>query len=162
MIIRRAAPQDCDDLCMLIDQVDALHRNNQPEVFRKPIGPVRDREYVLALIADDNVGLFVAEVDGALGGMIHAFVRDTPDIPVLVPRRFVMIDNMVVREDWRGRGLGRALITTVHQWAIEKGATSVELNVYDFNQQARDFYESMGYEVVRHSMSRPLEDDAAQ
>jgi GNAT superfamily N-acetyltransferase len=160
-IIRKAKPQDYEALCELIDQVDALHRDHLPGIYRKPEGPVRDKEEVATLLTDDNVGLFVAEMEGELAGYIHAFVRDTPPIPVFVPRRFIMIDSMAVKKNERRKGIGQALIAKVHQWAIEKEATSVELNVYEFNQEAIMFYEALGYEVVRHLMSKTFGNKAA-
>ncbi len=36
-------------------------------------------------------------------------------------------------------------------------ATAGELNVYAFNREAVAFYRALGYEVLRHTMSRGLE-----
>ncbi len=155
--IRKATPQDYSELCVVIDQGDALHRDNVPQLFQKPIGPVRSRDYILGLLADENVGLFVAEQDGTLVGFVHVIIRDAPAVPMFVPRCYAMIDSIAVREEYRGQGIGHALMTQAHDWAAAKGATSVELNVYDFNKQARAFYRSLGYEIQAHWMRKPLE-----
>ena len=63
IIIRQATAEDYDALCAIIDEVDTLHRDRMPHIFQKPPGPVRDREYILGLLADENVGLFVAEIE---------------------------------------------------------------------------------------------------
>lgn len=160
-IIRKAILEDYDALCELIDQVDALHRDRLPNIYRKPDGPVREENEIAALIADERVGLFVAEVEGELAGYIHAYLRDTPPVPVLVPRRFGMIDSMAVGANQRRKGIGQALIAQVQGWAREKGAASLELNVYEFNQDALLFYEALGFSVLRRGMSKPLEDEAA-
>ena len=39
-------------------------------------------------------------------------------------------------------------------WAIAKGATSIELNVYEFNEAAISFYESLGYQALSRKMSK--------
>src|SRR5262245_52849245 len=44
--IREAGMQDYDGLCKLIEHVDALHRDHRPEIFRKPDGPTRARDYI--------------------------------------------------------------------------------------------------------------------
>ncbi len=160
-IIRKAILDDYDALCELIDQVDALHRDRLPGIYRRPDGPVREKNEIAAFIADERVGLFVAEVEGELAGYIHAYLRDTPPVPVLVPRRFAMIDSMAVGKNQRRKGIGQALIAQVQRWAREQGATSVELNVYEFNRGALRFYEALGFKVLRRGVSKPLEDEAA-
>jgi ribosomal protein S18 acetylase RimI-like enzyme len=153
---RTATAQDYDDLCRIIDQVDALHRENVPHVFRKPDGPVRERTYILGLLADTDHGLFVAEVEGQVAGFVHVTVWDTPPIPILVPRRLAIVDNLAVSRDQRRLGIGRALMQEAQRWAIEQGAAEIELNVFEFNQPAMAFYQSLGYETLRRRMGRRL------
>ena len=47
----------------------------------------------------------------------------------------------------------------MHAWAIEKGASSVELNVYEFNQEAIALYRAMAYETLRRQMGKKLSED---
>ena len=154
--IRQPTAEDYATLCDLFDEVDALHRDHLPHMFQKPNGPVRERDYYLGLIADENVGLFVAEVSGKPVGFVHAVVRDTPVIPVFVPRRYAVVDSIGVKPEFQGHGIGRMLMGIVHEWAIAKGATSIELNVYEFNETAIAFYQSLGYETLSRRMSKTL------
>jgi ribosomal protein S18 acetylase RimI-like enzyme len=155
--IRRATAQDYEALCEIIEDVDALHREALPSIFRESSGPVRERAYLLGLLADEDHGLFVAEIEGQAAGYVHVTARDAPPIPILVPRRVAVVDNVVVKEAYRRSGLGRALMGRVEQWAQAKGATEVELNVYEFNEAAIAFYESLGYEVFSRRMGRRLD-----
>jgi ribosomal protein S18 acetylase RimI-like enzyme len=154
--IRQATAEDYDALCTIIDEVDTLHRDRMPHIFQKPPGPVRDKEYILSLLADDNIGLFVAEVEGQVAGFVHVLVRDTPPWPVLVPRRRAFIDSLAVGQEFRRHGIGRALMDQAHAWAITKGAADVELNVYEFNQPALAFYQALGYETSTRRMVKNL------
>ncbi len=162
--IRRATAHDYDELCEIIEEVDALHREHLPHLFRKPEGPARERDYILGLLSDQDVAWFVAEVEGPvprgtegrLAGFVHVVVRDTPPIPIVVPRRLAIVDNLAVREGFRRAGIGRALMDKAHRWARNKGATEVELNVYEFNESAIAFYRSLGYENQRRMMSKRL------
>jgi ribosomal protein S18 acetylase RimI-like enzyme len=156
LTIRAARARDYDQLCQLIDEVDALHRDNQPHVFRKPSGPVRDKGYILDLIAQEHMRLLVAEVAGQLVGFLHILVTDAPDIPICVPRRYALVDNLVVSASWRRAGIGQALMQEASQWAAAKGAVEIELTVYDFNREAIAFYRSLGYETFSHRMRKSL------
>lgn len=150
--IREATLRDYEALCEVIEVVDSLHREALPHVYRKPDGPARDRGFISGIIADANHALFVAERDGRVIGLVHVLVRWTPDIPIVVPRRYAVIENIVVRENYRRFGVGRALVERAHQWALDKGITQVELTVWEFNQGAIAFYEKLGYETASRRM----------
>jgi ribosomal protein S18 acetylase RimI-like enzyme len=154
--IHKATAEDYNTLCELFDEADALHRGTLPHIFQKPNGPVRERDYYWGLIADENVGLFVAEVGEKLVGFVHAVIRDAPAISVFVPRRYAIVDGIGVKSEFQNHGIGRMLMDTVHEWAIAKGATSIELNVYEFNKTAIAFYQRLGYETLSRKMSRVL------
>jgi ribosomal protein S18 acetylase RimI-like enzyme len=154
--IRKATADDYNTLCELFDEIDALHRNNLPHIFQKPSGSVREQEYYSGLIADENVALLVAEVDERLVGFIHAACRDTPAFPVLVPRRFAIVDSIGVKAGFQNHGIGRILMDKIKEWAIEKGVISIELNVYEFNRTAISFYEKLGYRTLSRKMSKEL------
>jgi ribosomal protein S18 acetylase RimI-like enzyme len=49
----------------------------------------------------------------------------------------------------------------VRVWAIAKGATAIELNVYEFNETAIAFYERLGYQTLSRKMSKELAKDKA-
>jgi ribosomal protein S18 acetylase RimI-like enzyme len=154
--VRPATAQDYEVLCEILDEVDALHRQKLPHFFRRPEGPVRERAYILEQLADEDVAIFIAEVEGQPAGLVHVVVQDTPPIPILVPRRWAMVDSIVVKERFRRRGIGRALMDEGQRWALSKGAAEIELSVFEFNKPARAFYESLGYETTRRRMGRRL------
>jgi diamine N-acetyltransferase len=154
--VRKATTNDYNTLCELFDEMDALHRANLPHIFQKPRGLVREQEYYSGLIADENVGLFVAEAGGRIIGFIHAIVRETPAFPVFVPRRYAIVDSFVVKLEFQNHGTGRILMDRMQEWAIAKGAASIELNVYEFNETAISFYERLGYQTISRKMSKEL------
>ncbi len=158
---RKATADDYDSLCELFNEMDALHRDNLPHIFEKPDGAARENDYYLGLIADENVALLVAEAGGNLVGFVHAIVRDAPVMPVFVPRRYAIVDGIVVKSGFQNHGIGRILMDKMQEWTIAKGATSIELNVYEFNETAISFYERLGYRTLSRKMSKELKKDKA-
>ena len=152
--IREAVASDYDELCDVFDEGDALHRENLPRVFQKPMGAPRSRDYVLGLIADERVGFFVAQAGDRLAGLVCVRLREAPELPICVRRRYAVIDNVVVKEAFRRAGVGRALVERAREWAVAKGADSIELNVWEFNQEAIAFYRALGYETASRKMSK--------
>jgi ribosomal protein S18 acetylase RimI-like enzyme len=157
--LRAARYTDYDALCALLEEIDELHREQHPEFFRQPPGPARSASYMRSLIADSKVGFFVAVEEEALVGCIIIAAHQTPDLPILMPRSYAVVDCVVVREAVRGRGVGRALMARGERWARERGLEAIELNVFEFNTAAQAFYEELGYEVVSRRMVKPLHFD---
>jgi shikimate dehydrogenase len=157
--IRKAVASDYADLCPLFEEGDALHREHLPHIFQKPSGAVRGREYVLGLIANEAVGFFVAHAENQLVGLICVMLRQSPEGPIFVQRRYAVVDNVVVQEGFRHAGIGRELMEKAHEWAMAAGVESIELNVWEFNQDAIAFYKTLGYETIsRKIRKRPRSD----
>src|SRR5437588_2036063 len=155
-VLREASQEDYEAVCALLAQVDRLHAEALPEFFRSVEGPARSREWFAAILADEHAALFVAEQQGTLLGLIRCLVRMTPALPMVIPRRFVQIEDLVVGEPFRHQGVGQTLLERVHQWACEQGITEVELGVWEFNADARALYEHLGYRTQRRVMIQRL------
>jgi len=154
--IRAAEPADYPSVCAVIDEVDALHRHALPHIFRSAGGPVRERADFLRWIADEGSGLFVAEAAGEVIGFGHVWIREAPQLPIFVPRRYAVVDSLAVNAGWRARGVGRTLMAQAEVWAVAKGANALELHVWEFNRDAIAFYERLGYGATSRRMSKPL------
>ena len=157
--VRKGAADDYNSLCEVFDEGDALHRDNLPHIFQKPSSVAREQNYYLGLVADENVALLVAEADEKLVGFVHAIVRDTPAMPIFVPRRYAIVDGLAVKSGFQNRGIGKFLIDKMQEWAIARGATSIELNVYEFNVTAISFYEGLGYQSFTRKMRKEIKKD---
>jgi len=57
-----------------------------------------------------------------------------------------LLEDLFVREDARGSGLGRALVTAVVDLARTRGCRRVELDANDGNAAAMALYTSMGFD----------------
>ena len=157
LTIRSAKPDDYEACCILLDQVDALHRDNLPHVYRQsPEGSVRDRDYWTKLVGDDRAGVLVAEATENLIGLVHLRLQETPPLPILVPRRFVFVDTLVVDHRHRRKGIARRLMDAAEKWAIDRQAEQMELTVLEFNNSAIAFYEELRYETLNRRMGKAL------
>jgi len=154
--IRRATLDDYSALSAVLDEGDAFHQQALPGFFRKAEGPARAVEFIANMLSDPNGAVFVAELEREIVGVVNAGIRETPDVPILVPRRFAWVDTLVVKGSCRRLGVGRTLMERVHQWAIEQGATEVELHVWNFNRGAIAFYEDLGYATASRRMHKRL------
>ena len=154
--IRPAVEDDFAQLCVLFDELDELHRNARPDIFRKPAGDARSRDDVKWLIGGDDGTILVADDRDRLAGLAVVLRRSPPAHPLLVSRKVVEIDNIVVHSAYRRRGIGRSLVAACIAWAKERGADDVEIAVHDFNVAATQFYAALGFEMSVHRLRRRL------
>ena len=60
----------------------------------------------------------------------------------------IWVEDLYVRPAFRGRGIGKALLTRVARIAVAKGCPRLEWSVLDWNTPAVDFYRSLGAESM--------------
>jgi GNAT superfamily N-acetyltransferase len=86
----------------------------------------------------------VAERDGKVLGSIRLLA---PGASFLKHIRNLYIE---VHCEWRGAGLGAALIEAAARWARDHGVEIIALSVLDSNPRARTLYERLGFKVTGH------------
>ena len=155
--IREALSTDYPALVPIADEVHTLHAAAHPSIFQ-PVGRASSlpQAYFDDVLAGDTPTIQVAESAGGIVGFAIITVFDAPPFEVLVPRRIVFIESMVVTEAQRGKGIGQALVEAAIVWGRAKGATTLELTVWEFNQRAKALYERLGFTTIHHTMQREL------
>ncbi|PZV10455.1 MAG: GNAT family N-acetyltransferase, partial [Leptolyngbya sp.] len=59
----------------------------------------------------------------------------------------IYLEDIFVQPDYRGQGIGKALLVHVGQLALERGCGRLEWSVLDWNTPAIEFYQRMGAEI---------------
>src|SRR5215472_2742517 len=155
-VIRAAVQGDHAQLCDLFDELDELHRDARPDIFRNPAGDARSRDDMACLMAGEGGTIVVAEGGSGLVGVAVALLRDPVSHPLLVTRKIVEIDNIVVRRGYQRQGIGRRLVAACVEWARQRRVDDVEIAVHDFNVGAIAFYAALGFEMSVHRLRRRL------
>lgn len=139
----------------LLGELDELHRQRVPWLFRETTEPARSREEYAALIEGPDTTLLIA-VAPEVVGVALVLLKTTPAFPVFVPAQFGLIDNLYVSPSYRRSGVGTALTRAAEEWARSRGGRWLELGVYEFNEGARAFYEELGYATVTRKLYKPF------
>jgi GNAT superfamily N-acetyltransferase len=103
---------------------------------------------------DEQHGVWVAESpDGTVVGWVHGYVCRS-----VAEDAQVEIGGLVVDERHRRRGVGRLLVEHVERWARERDCWAVHVRSNVIREDARAFYESIGYALVKAQrvFRRPL------
>lgn len=70
------------------------------------------------------------------------------------------VEDVFVRPDHRGRGIGKALFKHLAQTAVRENCGRFQWQVLDWNQPAIDFYKSLGAQFMTEWLTVRLEGDA--
>jgi GNAT superfamily N-acetyltransferase len=60
-----------------------------------------------------------------------------------------LVEDVVVAERWRGRGIGQQLMTAIGDWARRHGLTRLQLLADRHNRKALDFYAKAGWQPTQ-------------
>lgn len=104
MQIRAAERAGLASIAVLLDELDALHRERLPEHFAAPVGAARSRDHLLELI-QAPAGVLLADAAGDVVGLVHLVLREPPALPGFAPRRFAIVSPDCPRR----RGAKRSL-----------------------------------------------------
>lgn len=135
--IRIAAPTDLDSLVSLLA---ALFSIEQDFVFDAS----RQRRGLELMLENERGCVLVAEGQGQVIGMCTGQVA----ISTAEGGPALLVEDVIVLEQWRGKGVGRQLLENLGAWAREQGIERFQLLADRNNGPALDFYEALGWQAT--------------
>ncbi|THJ67396.1 GNAT family N-acetyltransferase [Arthrobacter echini] len=133
-LIRAAEPADVPVILQLIHDLAVYER--EPDAVRNTADALRD-----ALFGEQpTIYAHVIEADGAVQGFALWFLNYSTWEGV----NGIYLEDLYVRPEARGAGLGKALLAHLASIAAERGYARVEWSVLNWNEPSIRFYESLG------------------
>ena len=158
--IRPATPED-EPAMTEIQHASAIHHATiDPDRWRMqtPEEGARSRRH-WHRVSPRSEGL-VAVADGRVVGMIELYLKRPRDPEGARTARIKVDLGLAVAPDWRGRGVGSALMRAGEDWARTQGAERMVLDLDANNTGAQRLYERLGYEVEAIAMDKAIEPDS--
>jgi len=100
--------------------------------------------------------VLLAEEDGNVSGFALWFFT----FSTWLGKPGLFLEDLFVRPELRGRGIGKALMLELARIAVREGCGRFEWNVLDWNQPSIDFYRSLGARQLDEWVGCRLEGDA--
>lgn len=170
-MIRRANEKDIPAIMDLLTQVLGVHHEGRPDIFKEE-GQKYTEEELKSIIEDDMTPVFVYVEENqpqeasmshprenpkekVLG---HCFlqIQDHPELPHMYAYKTLYIDDLVVDEDARGKGIGKKLYYFVKDYAKANGFFNVTLHAWECNPNAVAFYRSLGMGVQSYTFEEVI------
>jgi ribosomal protein S18 acetylase RimI-like enzyme len=150
MEIRPATPKDSLTLSALCRDVQSLHAEHHPQVFKMPQSDKFAVEFFDEILASPEFTTYIAEADGRPLGYILCRLVDRPENAFTFTNRFLLIDQISVRPDAQRRGVGTSLLKKAEGLARELGFAKIQLDSWDFNLEAHACFEKFGFEKFNY------------
>ena len=139
VVLRAAAPADLEALVGLLQALFSIEADFRPD-------PDRQRRGLARLLADPaGACVRVAARGDEVVGMVTAqLVVSTAE-----GGASAWVEDLVVAEAVRGRGIGRRLLEAIEAWATARGAARLQLLADRENAPALAFYARLGWGSTR-------------
>ena len=156
MKIRQAVSTDDLLLSSLSMDVQRLHAEHHPDIFKTPQSDDFAVQFFNEMLATPLVRIFIAEEDGKALGCVLCKLIEREENPFTVAMHYLLVDQISVRPEAQGKGVGKALIEKVKVLATELNVSRIQLDSWGFNTSAHIFFEKMGFEKFNHRFWRNL------
>ena len=136
--IRPAGPDDCGEILRLLRQLAAYE--GEPEAVTTDVETLRRDGFG----TERRFETLLAQRDGKVCGMALLFFAYSSwrGAPTLV------LHDLFIEAAERGKGAGRALVEAVARLAVERGCCRIDLNVVEWNETGRRFYQALGFDAL--------------
>lgn len=140
-------------LIVAIDLARADHREallllldeyaRTPEGGGTPLDPDAMARLPALLATRAHYAGWLAFVEDCPVGLINCF----EGVSTFRARPLLNIHDIAVSADWRGRGIGRALLEAAEAGARKRGCCKLTLEVLEGNRRAREVYRARGFQA---------------
>ena len=138
LVIRSAEEKDASDIIKLIKELAEYEKLTDMVVVSE------DDIKKVAFGKDKFVEILIAEYEGNFAGQALFF----NNFSTFLGKPGIYLEDLVVRPKYRGKGIGKALLQKIIDFAKERNYGRVEWSVLDWNEPAIKFYQNIGAEMM--------------
>lgn len=146
MRIRDMRIEDYNEVDRLMAQVHKIHVEGRPDLYID-VEHIYSVNQFAEMVENEDMISVIAEKEERVVGICFVSMRAKT---CMVKRRTAYMEDLCVDESHRGKGIGKELFKYARNRAKEMGAERLDLMVWDFNEDARMFYEKMGLTPQRY------------
>lgn len=150
--IRPATPGDAVAISRVVQDAQAIHAAAHPDVFRPASADCFPPDAIQSLMGSPDHLFFVADDDGDVVGYTYVEIQRRSESGFKFAAVQMYVHQMGVRDAHRGLGIGSRLVGAVRDSAGANGITHLDLDVWTFNERARQFYLDHGFQPYQERL----------
>ena len=152
MRVRNAKDTDLGTLLTLNTFVQQQHTDALPRLFKASTEPLQIKDAFKNFVSDPNSLVLLAE-ETEPAGYLFAQFQTHPANWARFELKLLYIQHLIVAPKFRRRGIATKLLSTALDVARSRGIGRVELDVWSFNSEAKNFYLKNGFKVFNERMT---------
>lgn len=156
MPIRIEGTKDTELLSILNCDVQNIHYEIEPSLF-KPYSKEDMKKFFEEVLNEKNTCAFVAYYENCSAGYVLISKKDVPETQYHCNLLTAYIDQICVEKNFKGKGIGKALIDFVKDFARKNKIKRVALDYSQKNLNAGNFFRSQGFETYIEKREAVLE-----
>ena len=154
-MIRNATESDLQVLAAAMVRLQTLHVDAYPNIY-KPFTVSSAASHLADLILRPEYNVRVLIHSDQIAGHAILAVETTPASMFKHAQRYGHLTQIEVDPNFRQLGFGRSLLLDIEKIARELGLDRVLLDVWAFNDPAREFFDKSGYNPFGSKLVKPI------
>ena len=156
MQIREVKVEDIEQIIVILEQISEMHYKNRPDIFKKK-SKDEIKKNIIEMINDENRKVIVATDETLkIYGLVIYNIKEVKEHINLSDSKVLWIEELGVDESYRKNGIGKMLMEKFEEDAKMLDCKRIELNCWDFNNNAISFYERFGMKTQRKIMEKEI------
>ncbi len=152
MEIRDMESKDYPEIDRLMKELHELHVKGRPDLYTELEHPY-SREEFEKIVSDPEIIAILAEEKSVVIGLCIGTLRKKSG---MVEMKTMYIEDLIVDRNFRGKGIASQLYEEMEERGRNTGAKRLDLMVWEFNNDAKRFYEKQGMRPQRYIYEKEL------
>ena len=152
MEIRKATLEDALILSTLNVDVQRLHAEAMPQLFKQPGDATFAVQFMREQLLDPLNHLYIGFVKDEATGYILARLIERPENLIMYAWTYLSIEQISVKPSYRHMGCGTKLVDAVKDLASEMRIATITLTTWAFNEGGLSFFRKQGFETYNERL----------
>jgi len=151
VIIKSVSECQSEEIFHINNYVHEWHVQNHPQFFKNNSENDLHEYFKNSLSNEKHINLF-AWINNKIVGYIQAEKKISNGTSFTKSSKTITINIIIVLPEFRKNGIGEKLYTNVLKYAKDNFFDRIEMNYWEGNENAPKFFQSMGFQPIRHFM----------
>lgn len=155
LVIDTAQWENYSEVAALMQEIHEIHVHGRPDVYREAEHFFTEEKFKNSIVNPQEL-LLTARVKGKIVGICQVNFAPVSGGDITLPRERAYVDAICVKQEYQGQGIGTRLLQRAEEEASRKDICTLELMVWEFNEEVVRFYEHYGMKCQRMIMEKEI------
>lgn len=155
-IFREAIESDYNEILILKKQVHKFHYMNKKEFYMHTETPITKSDFI-NIIVNKQCSIYIIEKNKKVCAYAITKVLNFKNNSLIKSHKRLFIDDICVNSSLRKKGIGKLLMSKLEGLCRLEGYQFIDLNVWNFNDQAIAFFKNFGMNTSMLRMEKEVE-----